>query len=133
VNPESEFINQFISPVKRDRYLTLLRSKKGRRKLLQGLDHLNDLNMRYAHLLPSNTQTIDEIEVLLKKNGASDHCHIISANEELDGSEMLLRDALEQTVGKGWGTIISCIPGKLAYFEGEDADERYILQPLRSQ
>jgi len=30
----------------------------------------------------------------------------------------------------GWhdGTFISCIPGKLAYFEGEGLNERYILE-----
>jgi hypothetical protein len=25
------------------------------------------------------------------------------------------------------GTFLSCIPGQLAYFEGEEAGERYIL------
>jgi len=31
-----------------------------------------------------------------------------------------LESALESVVGNGMGTILSCIPGKLAYFEGED-------------
>jgi hypothetical protein len=31
-----------------------------------------------------------------------------------------LRAALEHVNGRGIGTILSCIPGNLAYFEGED-------------
>jgi hypothetical protein len=39
---------------------------------------------------------------------------------------MDLEMALKTTIGYGMGTIISCIPGKLAYFE--DEEQRYILQ-----
>ena len=42
--------------------------------------------------------------------------------------EKSLRAALEKTVGTGSGTIISCIAGKLAYFEGEEQNQRYILE-----
>jgi hypothetical protein len=38
---------------------------------------------------------------------------------------MPLDQALKATVGNGIGTILSCIPGKLAYFE--DEEERFIL------
>jgi len=27
----------------------------------------------------------------------------------------------------GNGTLLSCIPGRLGYFEGEDPGERYVL------
>jgi hypothetical protein len=40
--------------------------------------------------------------------------------------EVALDIALAETVGSQEGTLISCVPGKLAYFE--DEDERYILQ-----
>jgi hypothetical protein len=38
-----------------------------------------------------------------------------------------LNEALESTVGSGEGTVLSCVPGQLAYFESEDR-ERVILQ-----
>jgi len=41
---------------------------------------------------------------------------------------MSLSDALLETVGMGAGTFISCVPGKLGYFELEDLSERYILE-----
>ena len=40
---------------------------------------------------------------------------------------MPLRDALEGTIGQGMGTIICCVPGRLAYFEGEDMGARFVL------
>jgi hypothetical protein len=40
--------------------------------------------------------------------------------------EMDLGAALKETIGYQMGTFISCIPGKLAYFEDESS--RYILE-----
>jgi hypothetical protein len=58
--------------------------------------------------------------------GAGSKCRVTSENLDLDGREMDLDAALKETIGYGMGTIISCIPGRLAYFEDEDV--RYILQ-----
>ena len=33
---------------------------------------------------------------------------------------MKLTDALEATVGSGFGTFISCLPGELGFFEDEE-------------
>jgi len=62
---------------------------------------------------------------ILKRLGAPDNCWVISEGD-LDGQEVNLLAALKEVVGYGMGTLISCIPGRLAYFESED--ERYILQ-----
>jgi hypothetical protein len=40
---------------------------------------------------------------------------------------MELEKALAEIIGQGMGTFISCIPGKLGYFEGEDPGERYLV------
>lgn len=55
--------------------------------------------------------------------GAPETCHVIG---ERDGEDMNLLTTLEQLVGYGTGTVLSCIPGKLAYFEGE-IRERFLL------
>ena len=78
--------------------------------------------------MPADSQTVNHIEMLLKRKGALDSCHVTSSNADIDDREMPLREALRETVGSGFGTIISCIPGKLAYFEGEEQNERYILE-----
>jgi hypothetical protein len=129
MNPhEEQFARFFIVAKKRDRYLTLLESKKGRPSLLSGLNHCHDLDPRYATLIPSNQQSATTIESLLRQKGAPDSCYVISTNRDIDGREMSLTDALAETVGVNMGTFISCVPGKLGYFEMEDLSERYILQ-----
>ncbi len=66
------------------------------------------------------------VKLLLGK-GAGIKCWVIFwENAELDGKEIDLQTALKETVGRQMGTFISCIPGKLAYFEDEDG--RYILE-----
>jgi hypothetical protein len=56
----------------------------------------------------------------LKSKGAGLTCWVISEDPDIDGREIDLRTALEKVSGRGIGTVLSCIPGKLAYFEGED-------------
>ena len=51
---------------------------------------------------------------------------MMSSGEELDGRELDLAEALREVIGKGFGTLISCLPGRLAYFEGEAPTHRYI-------
>ena len=52
----------------------------------------------------------------------------MSDNRAIDDKEMSLTEALSATVGMDCGTLISCVPGKLAYFELEAFDGGYILQ-----
>jgi hypothetical protein len=125
---EEQFARAFVVPRKRERYLTLLKSKRGRAKLLNGFNHFPGLDPRYATLLPSNQQSDSSIESLLRRKGAPETCYVMSDNRDIDGREMLLSDALARTVGFCVGTFISCLPGKLGYFELEDLGERYILQ-----
>ena len=63
---------------------------------------------------------IQRIEKLLKSIGAGKTCWATSENSKLDGKELELHAALEAVVGSGMGTILSFVPGRLAYYEGED-------------
>ena len=125
---EEQFARCFIVPQKRPRYLALLESKRGRAKLLNGFNHCHDLDPRFAKEIPAGQQSADAIETLLRRKGASDTCYVMSDNRAIDGKEMSLPEALSATVGMDCGTLISCIAGKLAYFELEAFDGRYILQ-----
>ncbi|HEX8174638.1 MAG TPA: hypothetical protein VF543_05925 [Pyrinomonadaceae bacterium] len=125
---EEQFARSFIVPEKRARYLSLLESKHGRDKLLDGLNHCHDLDSRFSELIPANQQTAQSIERLLKSKGAPDVCYVMSSNPDIDNREMPLSEALTETVGMDAGTLISCIAGRLAYFELEGFDGRYILE-----
>jgi|SRR5215213_4854407 len=124
---EEEFARAFIVPGKQERYLSMLQSLKGRARLLAQFPHCKDLNMKYATLVPAGQQNARAIAKLLANKGAPELCHVISADGDIDNRELPLANALEQTVGMNMGTFISCIPGKLGYFEFEDIGQRYIF------
>jgi len=83
--------------------------------------------MRFAQLVSSSKHDARDIEATLRAKGAPDTCHVLSESAALDGRDMLLASALAEIVGGGMGSFVSCIPGKLGYFESEEAGERYIL------
>ncbi|MBN4057132.1 hypothetical protein JYU19_02370 [bacterium AH-315-J21] len=85
--------------------------------------------MKYASRIQSAHRIVElkAIEEELKVKGAPSECYVISNDERFDGKLMDLSAALDSATGHGMGTIISCIPGKLAYFEGEESDDRYVL------
>lgn len=125
---EEQFARSFIVPDKRARYLELLESKGGRSKLTHGFNHCHDLDPRFARIIPSDQESAQSIETILRRKGAPDTCHVMSEISGIDGREMSLSEALLETVGADAGTLISCIAGKLAYFELEGFDGRYILE-----
>jgi hypothetical protein len=59
----------------------------------------------------------------LKSLGAPNECWVFG--NYLDGRQMKLEAALDEVIGMRSGTIVSCLPGRLAFFENED--ERVIL------
>jgi hypothetical protein len=128
VEHEESLIRAFVRPHRKTRLLELLKSAKGREKLRKGLAHFHDLDPRFAHLVPPSKHRARDIETSLRAKGAPENCHILSESAELDGREMPLGSALAEVVGGGMGTFVSCIPGRLGYFESEEAGERYILE-----
>ena len=78
---------------------------------------------------------IENIYRLLQAKGAGLTGWVLSEDPEIDGQEMDLRAALEHVNGRQIGTILSCVPGKLAYFEREDETlllARYFCQRSRN-
>lgn len=128
VDPEQDLIRAFVSPMHRHRLLELLGRPARREKLRQRLAHCRGLDPRFTHLISSSEQSPDHIERLLRKKGAPDRCHVISENVAIDGREMPLSEALQEIVGNGMGTLVSCIPGRLGYYEAEEPNERYLLE-----
>jgi hypothetical protein len=128
MNPHEEhFARAFVVPEKKERYLSLLQSERGRKKLIAGFHHCRDLDSRFAKLIPSDRQSAQSIEESLKKSGAPEVCYVMSENPKIDGKEMNLTAALLEIVGMDAGALVSCIPGKLAYFEMEGLSGRYLL------
>lgn len=121
-------LRSFIIPERRKRYLGLLASQRGRAKLRRRLAHLHDLDARFARELPSHQHTPAAIAAVLQAKGAPADCWIISEDDRLDGRRLSLEEALAAIVGRGMGTLISCVPGRLGFYEGEEQGMRKILE-----
>lgn len=123
---EEKTIAAFFLKAKQDRYRFLL-GNPDPRKRNKGLDRLNhcaDLNPVYATWLPSNA----DVARLLRQEGSPEEVYVISETESIDGKVLPLEEAICETESGGWGTIISCIPGQLAYYYGEEGETRAILK-----
>jgi len=127
MNPhEAAFVESFVVKGRRQRALELLATPKNRFKFTGKFDHhgrdylipecIRSIEPRYQH--PAN------IADILQAMGAPESCHFIGGQR--DGEDVELLSALKEVVGYGTGTVLSCVPGKLAYFEGE-IRERFLL------
>jgi len=126
MNHEEATVRAFILPVRQERYLEFLKTPKNRPKFISQLAHFKHLDPRFIAAITGNQTKPSSLLKLLTAKGAGPKCWVISENSELDGQEMELETALKKTVGYEMGTFISCVAGKLAYFEDEDS--RYILE-----
>jgi hypothetical protein len=128
---EEATIRAFVVKSKQERFLSFLASPRGRAKFTNELGHFRWFEPKYATpvswkvdpklgLYARHTQGIGNITSLLKAKGARSTCWAISDTKEFDMQELVLESALESIVGGGSGTILSCIPGRLAFFNGEE-------------
>jgi hypothetical protein len=120
---ETAIVDAFIAPHRQERWRISLASTRRRTQFLDCLNHCRDLDPRYARPLASNVDVL----ALLRSHGAPDRCYVLSAADELDSREMTLAEAVSDAAMLGWGTIISCIPGRLGYYHDEQGERRYLL------
>ena len=124
---EEGFVRSFVVANKRDRVAMMLANPKRRKEYLKTLAHYRDLDIQTTKAVsPKDAHTPGEWLKLLRSKGASDTCWVISEDASRDGKEVELSEALHETIGAGMGTVLSCIPGKLGYFE--DEDQRRLLE-----
>ena len=117
---DEALVRTFVDPARGERLARFLASPADRARLREELGHLRALHPSYRQPLPP--------ERLLRTLGAPDRCRLLSEDPELDGLELDLRDALAWVLDSGMATFVSCIPGRLAYFEGKRPDDRYVLE-----
>jgi hypothetical protein len=125
---EEATILAFVVKERRERFLTLLSNPKHRRKVTASLAHpnLGWFDSRCVKSIPPSQSGKEGIASILRAKGAGKTCWAISEDRKLDAKEFDLESVLAEIVGCGMGTILSCVPGKLAYVESEDS--RFILE-----
>lgn len=123
---EIAFIDAFVLKQRRERLRFLVLNPRRRKQFVHELAHFKWLDQRYVRTLAPSAQNPEAIAKFLRQKGAPDVCPIVSEDSRLDRKTLPLLAALEEVVGYGMGTFISCIPGKVVYFE--DEDQRCVLE-----
>jgi hypothetical protein len=125
---EEAVIRAFVVSQKRERYIELLRSPKRRREFLSQLYHFHDFEPACLIPLKRSEESAEALLAVLRRQRATTECYVISANAELDGMSDELARVIPRVYGQEEGTIVSCVPGRLAYYEGEPPQNRFILK-----
>jgi hypothetical protein len=114
---EAAFVQSFVVKGKRSRYLQKLAHPKRRREILDLLNHSPDFDPAYAIRLPFGHYDAEKVVKLLKEKGAGESAHIIADVSEFDGRELPLREAIGYAIQHVLGIVVSCLPGRLAYYK----------------
>jgi hypothetical protein len=124
---ERGFLAFLAEPTKRRMATLLDLGEKRRRDVRAMLDHSVRLDSRLCRHLTGSDALRDPAEALLRNNGAPATCYVLAARHKLDGREMPLAEALNAVVGMGSGAFLSCIPGRLGFYEYEGPGQSYLL------
>jgi hypothetical protein len=124
---EIGFVSSFIIPERRERYLCLLGNPKRRSKVLNRLNHSQDVDLSLARQLPSGC-VAESVAVLLEKKGAGETCYVIADASDMDGQTLPLREALWRASIHGFGVVLSCVPGRLCFYKPESPTSGFILE-----
>ena len=122
------FIESFVAKRYRDNWLHKIAKAKPKDNLVRGMDALyRELDERYCEQLPKGNQQ-HEISFVLKAIAEYKltTCYVLSSYEPFNQRTMPIGDALSEIVGNSSTTIISFLPGKVAYFEGHSIGDRYL-------
>ncbi len=126
VSAEEALIRSFVDAEQSERLVEYLERDGVREMLWDELAEPANLDGRFAEEIPLANQSPEEIASKLRAAGSPETCRIISRDADLDGLELNLIDAVDWVFGLGEPVFLSCISGKLAYFEGEDGSRRIL-------
>ncbi|MFJ7730239.1 hypothetical protein ACIQXV_29710 [Neobacillus sp. NPDC097160] len=118
---EEIIVKSFFNKGIQQRMLFELSSSKKRGDAIGRLNHnyLDTLRNEFMFEIPKPNSDPEEIEKLIKEQGAGKNCYVMSWHSGVDGKELPLKTAIEELIWYGMPSIISCIHGKLAYFQAE--------------
>jgi hypothetical protein len=105
-----------LAAEKRARFIQFLADPKRRREMLGRFDQHLPYLPEWATPVPAPQDYPEELEKLLRSKGAGATCHVMAAGLAADGGELPLAVALHQVCLQAGGAVLSCLPGRLAYY-----------------
>ena len=119
---------KFWHPEHCRRVTSLLETTKGREKFRNMLPHNFVADPMAVALTPKGPAERAATLAELTKLGAPALCYVVSEKSTWDDKVMELKEfVLGDLIGSEQGTLVSCIAGRLAYFNGEEHHQRFII------
>jgi len=125
---EAAFAKAFLPSEKRARFVQYLANPKRRKEMLERLNRHLPYLPDCAQEVPGPQDYPEELEKLLRAKGAGSSCHVIAGGLKADGRELPLREALNLVCMQPFGAILSCLPGRLAYYKPEAPGPGILLE-----
>ena len=125
---EAAFAKAFLPSEKRARFIQVLAQPRRRKEMLLQLNGRLPYLPAFATAVPGEQDFPDALEKLLRAKGAGPTCHVIVDGLKADGRELPLREALTLICMHRSGAILSCLPGRLAYYKPESPASGIILE-----
>jgi hypothetical protein len=122
------FVESFIAKRYKRQWLAILERTKPNSEVFRGMDNLyRELDERHCTELPKGNkqQNISFVKQAIAPYKIT-RCWVLSAHEHFNEQSIPVEEALQKIVGTSSTTLISFLPGKVAYFEGHSVDERYL-------
>jgi hypothetical protein len=129
---ESAFVSAFIIAERRERYMTLMGNPRRRSKVLNRLNHGQDIELSLARPVPPGCFS-ESLADCLEGLGAGPTCYVIADASDMDGQTLALREAVWKARVHGFGVVLSCLPGRLCYYKPESPAPGFILERLRHE
>ena len=112
-------IERFFKKDKRDRYISFISSKKNRKKFIQTLPHLRDLNWDLFNEVSCFDPGLVGVD--------SGSCYVISEDASVDQTILSATD-IDKFADSGQAFILVFGDARQIYYEGEPPFNRYISQ-----
>lgn len=128
IDHEEALIRAFMRPERRARYLTLLANPKRRGEMLERLNHHFDFIDELSTPLSGDANMPTKLVAVLRSKGAGATCRVFADEDVSLGRDMRLEEACELAYQHFFAIILSCVPGRLAYFKPEDPSHGFILE-----
>jgi hypothetical protein len=125
---EAAFVKGFIVSAKQARWAQFLSNAKRRKEILNQLNHNLPYLPELGTEVPGRQDYPTELHRLLKAKGAGPTCHVMVDGLKIDGRELPLAEALNHICMHESGAVLSCIPGRLAYYKPESPSRGVILE-----
>jgi len=117
----------FAIKERQERYLALLKGRKHRAKLLDGLNHDFAYDPSKATRLPAMFREIEPLTSFLAAQYVSPTCYLMADSNDLDGKELRIDVAVTELLNNHFGALMICPPKPIALYKEEDPSDLILL------